>query len=227
MSHKLEDFIQKNKNQFDDYEPSAALWHRIEKKLDEPKEKKTKVFLMASAKWAAAAMIVLAIGLTFYALNTSDNNETHLAKSDTSVQQEPPSTGTTEIANNVPSEVKEPIVEKNIFSPRKVKETSVMAKSTEEEEVYHYTRLVQIKQTQIRNLKDSHPELYNQFADDLARLEFTYGELSKKLKHGLNNERLLEAMIQNLKMQAELLNKQLEITKQVKNNKNEKTINTL
>ncbi|MCH5685831.1 hypothetical protein LWM68_17200 [Niabella sp. W65] len=46
-------------------------------------------------------------------------------------------------------------------------------------------------------------------------LETSYDALKAQLSKGVNSEKLLEAMIGNLKMQADLLNKQLEILKQV------------
>ena len=53
MSKRLEDFIKANKEEFDDLEPWADLWSRIEKHLpaeDEPKKREAKHF-----RWVCAA----------------------------------------------------------------------------------------------------------------------------------------------------------------------------
>ena len=50
MSKRLEDFIKNNKEDFDDLEPSADLWARIEKHLpaqkEEPVKRETKTFTL-------------------------------------------------------------------------------------------------------------------------------------------------------------------------------------
>ncbi len=67
----------------------------------------------------------------------------------------------------------------------------------------------------MKELKKTEPELYKEFSKDAEMLETSYDALKAQLSKGVNSEKLLEAMIGNLKMQADLLNKQLEILKQV------------
>lgn len=55
------------------------------------------------------------------------------------------------------------------------------------------------------------PELYEQFAQDLASLDSAYRILKQQSLQTVNREVILRAMMQNLQLQAELLNKQLEI----------------
>lgn len=55
------------------------------------------------------------------------------------------------------------------------------------------------------------PELYEQFAQDLAALDSAYRVLRNQALQTPNREVILRAMMQNLQLQAELLNKQLEI----------------
>lgn len=66
MSKRLEDFIKANKEGFDDLEPSADLWSRIEKELPAEKIKKmeTKSFSLGFVLRVAAAVIIV-MGFSF------------------------------------------------------------------------------------------------------------------------------------------------------------------
>ncbi|HTD39485.1 MAG TPA: hypothetical protein VK671_02610 [Mucilaginibacter sp.] len=71
MSKRLEDFIKMNKEEFDDLEPSADLWLRIEKHLPpegaEIKRPEAKTFsLNFVLKVAASVIIVMGIGFGLY-----------------------------------------------------------------------------------------------------------------------------------------------------------------
>lgn len=88
-------------------------------------------------------------------------------------------------------------------------------------EVYHFTQLIELKQSELKQIEKEHPELYSQFVKDINRLDSSYQALKTELPKNANRELLLEAMIQNLKLQTELLNQQLSIIKQL-NQKNTK-----
>jgi hypothetical protein len=84
------------------------------------------------------------------------------------------------------------------------------------EEVYHFTRLIEIKQTELKKIEKDHPRLYKKFVSDITRLDSSYNALSRELPANPNREQLLEAMIENLRLQTEILNQQLNIIKQIK-----------
>lgn len=70
MSTEIEDFIKENKREFDTDRPSAGLWDKIEKELDEQKPKKTfNIQLWMSI--AASAIVLLAI--TFFFIQPKKN----------------------------------------------------------------------------------------------------------------------------------------------------------
>jgi hypothetical protein len=74
MSRRLEDFIKENKGEFDDLEPSADLWQRIEKHLPVerllPKKREAKMFsLNFVLKVAASVILVMGIGFVLYLRN--------------------------------------------------------------------------------------------------------------------------------------------------------------
>jgi cell division protein FtsB len=71
MSKRLEDFMRANKEEFDDLEPSADLWLRIEKHLPAegalPKKREAKMFsLNFVMRVAASVIIVMGIGFALY-----------------------------------------------------------------------------------------------------------------------------------------------------------------
>ncbi len=93
-------------------------------------------------------------------------------------------------------------------------------------EVYHFTQLIELKQSELKQIEKEHPELYQQFVKDINRLDSSYQALKIELPKNANRELLLEAMIQNLKLQTELLNQQLSVIKQLnqKNKENNENI---
>jgi hypothetical protein len=86
-------------------------------------------------------------------------------------------------------------------------------------EVYHFTQLIELKQSELRQIGKENPELYRQFITDINKLDSSYNALKKELPANPNREQLLEAMIENLHLQAELLNQQLQIIKTIKQSK--------
>ncbi|HTI60550.1 hypothetical protein [Mucilaginibacter sp.] len=74
MSKRLEDFVKANREEFDDLEPSADLWSRIEKHLPAegagPKKREARMFSLAFVmKVAASIIIVMGIGFFVYVRN--------------------------------------------------------------------------------------------------------------------------------------------------------------
>jgi hypothetical protein len=93
-------------------------------------------------------------------------------------------------------------------------------------EVYHFTQLIELKQNELKRIGQDQPELYEQFMNDISMLDSTYNSFQKELPANPNREQLLEAMIQNLQLQTELLNQQLRVIKQIKESKKSNNENT-
>jgi hypothetical protein len=83
-------------------------------------------------------------------------------------------------------------------------------------EAWHFQELIGLKQAELRQVEKDQPELYRQFASDINTLDSTYSVLKTKLVQNPNTEILLEAMIQNLQLQSDLLNRQLIIIQEIK-----------
>ncbi|MCH5598065.1 hypothetical protein [Niabella ginsengisoli] len=221
MSKKIEDFIRDRKDEFEDHKPSDALWQRIEKRLDNKNVSQAGkvISIKIWMKVAAAAVIILGVSTVFYILNNSEPTTTELALENTD--------SLPAVDSNIPFREEEKQLATNIDTPvtndlldRKKTELADLGSNSNEEELYHYTRLIEIKQGQMKELKKTEPELYKEFSKDIEMLETSYDALKAQFKNGVNSEKLLEAMIGNLKMQADLLNKQLTILKEVHTKKN-------
>ncbi len=86
-------------------------------------------------------------------------------------------------------------------------------------EVGQFAKMIALKQEELRSLAKDQPELYQQFTQDINQLDSSYNILRNQLSATPNRELLLEAMIQNLQLQLNVLNQQLNIIHQIKQKK--------
>ena len=87
--------------------------------------------------------------------------------------------------------------------------------------------MVEIKQVELKKIEKLDPALYKIFTESLDKLNSYYYSLKNEFDKTPNKEQLLEAMIQNLRLQQELLNQQLSIFQSIKQQKNEKHNKTI
>ena len=97
----------------------------------------------------------------------------------------------------------------------------VAASPTYAKEVVHYTQLIDDKRAELKQMTEGNPALYQEFATDLDRLEKSYQSLRADLPKNPNQEVLIQAMIQNLQLQINLLNEQLRVIQRIKQQTNE------
>jgi DNA repair exonuclease SbcCD ATPase subunit len=84
-------------------------------------------------------------------------------------------------------------------------------------QVSQYISLVESKREELDNLAQQNPELYQEFSEDLEKLNQDYQNLKTELPQTPNQEDLVKAMIQNLQVQVDILNQQLEVIQKIKN----------
>ncbi|GAB4037739.1 hypothetical protein [Spirosoma gilvum] len=97
----------------------------------------------------------------------------------------------------------------------------VAANPTYAKEVVQYTQLIDDKRAELKQLTEDNPALYQEFAIDLDRLENSYRALKADLPKNPNQEVLIQAMIQNLQLQINLLNEQLRVIQRIKDQTHE------
>lgn len=85
-------------------------------------------------------------------------------------------------------------------------------------EFTRYASLIEQKREDLYVLAKENPEVYEDSAYELEQLELNYQRLRKELTKIPNQEELIQAMIQNLQWQIDILNQQLTIINKVKSN---------
>ncbi|HUR65710.1 MAG TPA: hypothetical protein VMZ03_05110 [Chitinophagaceae bacterium] len=187
MSDNLERFIRQNRRDFDEAQPSAELWSKIQATV--PVRKNAKRFTLRDIyKWSAVAAMIVIILCSVYFLVTRKNSH-EIVKTDNPAEQVNPN-------------------ESGIITPEYAAEFTTVYRSIGE------------KQKELQTLTAEQPGLYQQFQQDLLALDSSYQLLMTQAAHSPNRDVLLRAMIQNLRLQAELLSRQLNITNQLNNSKN-------
>jgi uncharacterized protein involved in exopolysaccharide biosynthesis len=197
MGTRLEQFIDDNRDQFDSDEPGEQVWKKLAEKIPNAKKQQPKgsrVIMLKILRWSAAAAILVLAGLGVYSLF---NNRTTPPAHDTAQQT---------VRHDEPATESDPIFKE--INPTYAKE------------VYHFTQLIELKQNELKEIEKEHPNLYKKFTSDIDKLDSSYNALKKELPVNPNREQLLEAMIENLRLQTEILNQQLSIINEIKASKN-------
>ncbi|WP_462251448.1 hypothetical protein [Ekhidna sp.] len=88
-------------------------------------------------------------------------------------------------------------------------------------EDYYVSLIAQRKQAIQEQLT---PEQHEQFLVEIDQLDSMYLELKKTYQSNASNDRVMDAMISNLQLRLDILNKQLDILQNIKNQNNEKDI---
>jgi hypothetical protein len=185
MKNKLEEFVHRNRDDFDADAPGRDLWKHIEKHA---KRTEPKVFNLFTIKQIAAAALVLVNATVIFFL----------------LQRKP---ADIPMGSNTPTEQ--------------------VTTQPYEEEIDQISKVVEIKQAKLKEIGKINPVLYKTFVGALNQLNKEYTRLEKELSTNPNKEDLLEAMIQNLSLQHELLNQQLGIYQKFNQTNHEKNTKTL
>lgn len=86
-----------------------------------------------------------------------------------------------------------------------------------------FTSLIEIKRNELNQYRNTNPELVKDFEYQLLELQKNYALLLPQLKDENKKDIVLQAVIENLQMQVEVLNQQINIISQLKQHKNNET----
>lgn len=193
----FERFIRDNRSEFDSEIPGNQVWERLESNL--PGQKQVRRFSRNELiRWAAAAAIIVAVLTSIYFLYIKNSHEQQTVSGD-------------QLTNNPVKGLEET----GSMNP----EYAVLFKQV--------SASVQTRQEQLKAAANGLPELYQQFEKDLAVLDSSFRSLRQQAGQTPNRDVLIRAMIQNLQLQSELLERQLQVIqefKQPQKTNNEKTI---
>ncbi|HZI53223.1 MAG TPA: hypothetical protein VFD56_05965 [Chitinophagaceae bacterium] len=192
MNRKLKDFIEENRRAFDDEMPSPGGWHQIEKTIGVIKPAR-KLSIKGIYKWSAVAAVFLMIVAGAYWLMIDKNDPATDTLKTTASPGNTNGNGT-DISRIAPEY------------------------AAEAKKIY---LAIEKQQEQLKIMAEKQPELYSQFAQDLATLDSSYRVLKVQAVQTPSREVIIKAMLQNLQLQAELLSKQLLIIDELNKNKND------
>ncbi|WP_425392479.1 hypothetical protein [Ekhidna sp.] len=86
----------------------------------------------------------------------------------------------------------------------------------------YYVSLISQKRQLIK--EQLTPEQHQEFLVEIDQLDAMYVELKKTYQTNASNDRVMDAMISNLQLRLDILNKQLDILQSIKNQNNENDI---
>ena len=233
MNSRLEQFVRDHREEFDGEEPDNKIWEKIRTEVTPQKKKQGVLVRLGRAGWAAAAAVALvAVGSVWY-FNRSGSVAPAVVQTVTPPATTPDSgRQPAAVATTTPNTTPKPATVDSsggnsgatlaTIRPKTDKQSPSKTDDLEnsmDEEMYHYAKLVEIKQTQLKVIEKDEPLLYKQFNADVYKLDSVYHSLQSQLPKNPNREQLLEAMLQNLQLQMGLLNHQLDIIKQINHSK--------
>jgi hypothetical protein len=228
MSNRLENFVRDHREEFDGDEPDSKIWEAIRKDMglgeDPNKKKPAPVVRLYRIRFAVAAAVVLLIAGTVWFYSTRQSQTPGTTTGNPAV-----ASGTRKPAPQTTQPTTQPVNPSTETPAINPDSNGSVAKSTPDEnsdinaeqteEMYHYAKLVEIKQKELKTIEKDEPLLYKQFSMDVNKLDSAYHGLQSQLSKNPNQEQILEAMLQNLQLQMGLLNHQLDIIKQINHSK--------
>ncbi len=213
MQNGLEKFIKVNRAAFDTDEPSDNVWKNIEKTIVKKEEKKVVQFRSTILRISSiAAIVFLACLATWYFTNKNNTVAPVVAKTNVTTPAQPAN----KTAEPIPQQAGSDAVA--MQAPKEGSNDETTA-SDYNQEIYYYTKLSEVKSSELRKMAKDQPALYNSFAGEIKKLDSAYRGLQVMLKGNADKEMILNAMLANLKMQTEILSKQLYIIRSIKQSK--------
>lgn len=204
MENGFEEYLRDNRERFEKGGPSPELWQNIEQALISRQQKKAHIVRMRLVGWAAAAGLILGIGIAYLAMR-KDEPIVPIVKNQPEIKKVPPAV--------LPAK-KDTLYAEEPMPVRKRKplpERTQPATTEPYQSIDYYARLVAQREQQFKQLRSVDPGLYNESKKAVAELNVTYNQLQSQLNNSINRQKVIEMMIQNLQMQETILNNQLQL----------------
>lgn len=229
MNDQLKMFTNEHREEFDLYDPSPALWDKIDTRLQEIPVKRMRTRRLRIIQAVAAAAMLAGIWFAVKAIPGFNNKkqEPVLVK-ETPVQQQPVQQETpqqqipqtvppaAEQKNEAPALASNETPKSNNAATKQDNSPRSITPAPEADPLSAYA----VNKKDVRHvdtyLKKNVPQMHDRFSEDLGSLQKQYTELEQKLKTDVNRDQILNAMKRNLEMQNELVNRQLNVIKEIK-----------
>ncbi len=220
MEEEFEKYMGQNRDQFEKGSPSPDLWDKIEQQLILHTARKARIVKIQRIAWSIAASLLLLGSVGLLIVNkqhgaTQITNISPKIHTGQNIAKEIP-----KIKNGDTIDAKKEIDLKTSTSPSRKNSAYELTGDEYRQSIFYYSRLVEIRQRQIRRLQSSDPDLYKECQKALLDLSDAYSQLRNQLPSSINRQKVLESMIENLQLQEKILGNQLQIIREAQSTSN-------
>lgn len=204
---KLEKFVNENRSEFDDLEPSARVWEGI--KTNGPVKKN---YRWLKISMQAAAAILLFVGAYYfhdfmqgdikkYGIAAKNNQKLEIQNQKIIEKKEEKHISTVKlVADNNEKKKENNIKHKNNIK----KQVNFENKELVEADAY-YAEIIKKKKAEIFNCTADNPDVKKEINNEFGQLDKAFKALQNDLKENVDNSQVIDAMIQNYRMKLEVL----------------------
>jgi hypothetical protein len=199
MENGFEKYLQEHKADFEKGAPSQRVWEKLKSGLEDHHQlRRARVVRMRRISWGIAASILLCIGigLVIFKSKSQANHNT--------------------VARNATH--RDSALDMQKIAQDDAERIAGVTDGKTRQSLYHYTRLIEVRQKEMATLRQIDPDLYARSQKALIDLDMVYNRLKKQLPRSADQQKILKSLINNLKIQEQILNNQLQLLEELQNN---------
>ena len=203
MENEFEKYLQQNKDQFEKGSPSPRVWEKLQRDLIEHQAHKYRIIRMRRIGWSVAAAILICLSLVIMLVKTEEKDRMLVHNNNN---------------NNNNNTKDSSIIKRKLAAEIELDSLDRVKGITDHEarrSLFHYSRLIESRQKQMAILRQVNPDLYISSQKVLIDLNQQYRRLQKQLSGSPDRQKVLKALIENLKMQEQILNNQLQLLEEL------------
>jgi hypothetical protein len=200
MKDNLENFIEQNRDKFDDAEPSSGLWNSIESRMPE----KSRVIKMRPFAYAAS---MAAVGLIVWIVATivmkPDNNN---AEKMMAWHEEKPI---------LPVAEKTDTVKIPVYIGNAAIQANNTVNATPDKDIYaeitrYYDSEIAKRKTKLYSASSGNKEIMSQVQEEMAMIDTLNTQTRRELGNGINVGQVMEQLVQNYRQSIDILDMMLD-----------------
>jgi len=196
MENEFEKYLQQNRDQFEKGSPSPRVWEKLQRDLIEHQAHRYRIIRMRRIGWSVAAAILICLSLVIMLVKTEEKDRLL-------------------VRNNTKDSS---IMKRKLAAEIELDSLDRVKGITDNEarrSLFHYSRLIESRQKQMAILRQVNPDLYISSQKVLIDLNQQYRRLQKQISGSPDRQKVLKALIENLKMQEQILNNQLQLLEEL------------
>ena len=197
MENEFEKYLQQSRDQFEKGSPSPRVWEKLQRNLIEHQARRYRIIKMRRIGWSVAAAILVCLSLVIMLVKTEEKDRVLVHNNNTNDSS---------------------IMKRKLAAEIELDSLDRVKGITDNEarrSLFHYSRLIESRQKQMAILRQVNPDLYISSQKVLIDLNQQYRRLQKQLSGSPDRQKVLKALIENLKMQEQILNNQLQLLEEL------------